>query len=60
MARAQVEGVKATQIGTARIEAANLALRIGLSPKCDREYSLFSGLARVRVEPVKVVLQIWS
>ena len=46
-----MEAVKVTpKIWIARVEVAKVAQGIGLSPKCDKEHSLFCGLARVRVD----------
>ena len=54
VARARLKAVKGTpNLWIVRVEVAKVAQRIGLSSKCGTNYTLFCGLARVRVEPVK-------
>ena len=56
MARARVKAMKVTpKLWIVRVKVAKVAQRIGLSPNCGTNYTLFCGLARVRVEPVKIV-----
>ena len=57
MARARVEAVKvAPEIEIVLVEAAIMALQIGFHQSVITEYSLLCGLARVRVEPVQMVV----
>ena len=56
---ARVETVKVTlKIWIAGVKVAKMAQLIGLSPMCGTRYSLFCGLALVRVAPVKMLQQI--
>ena len=56
MAHARVKAVKVTpKLWVARMEVAQVAQPIGLSPTFGTNYMIHYGLARVWVEPVKIL-----
>ena len=59
VAGARVKAVKETpKLLVARVEVANVAQLLGLSCKCGTNYTLYCGMARVRVESDKTVPKI--
>ena len=57
VARMRVEAVKVTpETWIAGVEVAKLAQRMGLLRKCGTNCTIFYGLVRVQVDPVKMAL----